>query len=485
MILEEHSIFGYLCRREICKAEAMSDFPYTDRFTVNRSIPETGRDRAEILDELSFMSNEEDKAWEGGQISGSYYCGDHEHYDFLTQAFDKFAHVNALQRDVCPSATKFEGEIIAMTLDLMHGEAITDTTPGGIVTSGGTGSIIHSLLAYRDHAKQTKGITQPNIVKPETAHPAFDKGCHLFGIEMRVAPVDATTGVVNPADMAALIDDNTVVIIGSACNYGYGTIDPIEELGQLALDRGVGLHVDGCLGGFILPWGRELGYDIPLFDFRVPGVTSISADTHKYGYGFKGSSVILFRDTAVRNAQYFFLTDWTGGKYCSPGIDGSRSTGLLAATWAAMVTYGKQGYIDKAREIFSTADAMKEAVESHEELRIIGDPTFCFSFTSDQFDIYHVNDFMRLRGWRFNGQQYPNAIHMAVTGPQTQDGVVDRFRADLAEAVPYAIERKDEPAASGAVYGGVAGGMTDEADEFIKMVMADMMDTQQSVPPLG
>lgn len=462
----------------------MSDFPYADRFPIHRSIPDVGRDRSEILDELTFMSNEEDKSWEGGQISGSYYCGDHEHYDFLTQAFDKFAHVNALQRDVCPSATKFEGEIIAMTLDLMHGEAITDSEPGGIVTSGGTGSIIHALLAYRDHAKQTRGITQPNIVKPETAHPAFDKGCHLFGIEMRVAPVDATTGVVNPADMAALIDDNTVAIIGSACNYGYGTIDPIEELGQLALDRGVGLHVDGCLGGFILPWGRELGYDIPLFDFRVPGVTSISADTHKYGYGFKGSSVILFRDKAVRNAQYFYLTDWTGGKYCSPGIDGSRSTGLLAATWAAMVTYGKQGYIDKAREIFATADAMKEAVLSHEELRIIGEPTFCFSFTSDQFDIYHVNDFMRLRGWRFNGQQYPNAIHMAVTGPQTQEGVVERFQADLAEAVPYALERKDEAAASGAVYGGVAGGMTDEADEFIKMVMADMMDTQQSVPPL-
>ena len=462
----------------------MSDFPYADRFPVNRAIPDEGRDRSEVLDELRQMADEEDRTWESGQISGSYYCGDHGHYEFMTEAFGLFAHVNALQRDVCPSATKFEGEIIAMTLDMLHAEAITDTTPGGLVSSGGTGSIVHALLAYRDHARTHRGITNPNVVKPETAHPAFDKGCHLFGIELRRAPVDPVTATVDVAIVADLIDENTIAIIGSACNYGYGTVDPIEELGRLALERGVGLHVDGCLGGFILPWGRELGYDIPLFDFRVPGVTTISADTHKYGYGLKGTSVLAFRDKELRNSQYFFLTDWTGGKYCSPGMDGSRSTGLLAATWSSMVTYGKDGYLRTAEKIFATAAKMQDAVRTHPELRIIGSPTFCFSFTSDEFDIYHVNDFMRLRGWRFNGQQYPNAIHMAVTGPQTQDGVAERFAADLAEAVPYALERKDEPAGSAALYGGVAGGLTDEADEFIRMVMAQMMDVQQSVPPL-
>jgi glutamate/tyrosine decarboxylase-like PLP-dependent enzyme len=164
-------------------------------------------------------------------------------------------------------------------------------------------------------------------------------------------------------------------------------------------------------------------------------------------------------------------------------MDGSRSNGLLAATWASMVTNGKDGYRAKAEQIFATAAAMQEAVRSHAELRIIGSPTFCFSFTADEFDIYHVNDFMRLRGWRFNGQQYPNAIHMAVTGPQTQPGVAERFTTDLAEAVAYAVDHKDEAAGSAAVYGGVSGGLTDEADEFIRMVMADMMDTQQSVPP--
>ena len=463
----------------------MSYYPYTDRFEVHRSIPDQGVPRDQVLAELQQIAAEEDGSWESGQISGSYYCGDHGHYDHMNQVFGLFAHVNALQRDVCPSATKFTGEIIAMTLDLFHGDAVEGTTPGGIVTSGGTGSILHALLAYRDHAQQTRGITRPNVVKPETAHAAFDKGSHLFGIEVRRVPVDPETATVRPEDVAAAIDGNTVAIIGSACNYGYGTVDPIPELGALALERGVGLHVDACLGGFILPWGQELGYDIPLFDFRVPGVTSISADTHKYGYGFKGSSVVLFRDVAVRNAQYFYLTDWTGGKYCSPGIEGSTSNGLLAATWASLLDYGKDGYRKVAKAIFGTADAMQDAVRSHGELRIIGKPTFCFSFTSDVFDIYHVNDFMKLRGWRFNGQQYPNAIHMAVTGPQTQPGVAEKFAADLDEAVAYAVEKKDEPAGSAAIYGGVAGGLTDEADDFIRAVMADMMDHQQSVPPAG
>ena len=278
------------------------------------------------------------------------------------------------------------------------------------------------------------------------------------------------------------IDDQTVALIGSACNYGYGTVDPIAALSDVALEHGVGLHVDGCLGGFILPFGQELGYEIPVFDYRIPGVTSISADTHKYGYAFKGSSTLTFRDKSVRNAQYFYLTGWSGGKYCSPGMEGSRSGGIIAATWAAMVQLGRSGYRRYAEQIFATSATMQEAVRSHPELRIIGTPTFLFSFTSDEFDIYHVNDFMRGRGWRFNGQQYPNALHMAVTRPQTQAGVAEAFAADLDEAVAYATDHAGEAPESGAVYGGVVGGMNDEADEFIKMVMADMMDSQQAIP---
>lgn len=460
----------------------MASYPYEDRFAVNRKLPEVGRPRGEILAELAAMAEEEDAFWETGKCSGTMYCGDHDHYAFMNEAFGRFAHVNALQRDMCPSQTKFEAEIIAMTLDVLNGSAVTDSTPVGVVTTGGTGSILHAVLAYREHAAQTRGVTSPNVIKPETAHPAFDKACHLFGIELRKAPVDPTSTQVDVDWVAANIDANTVVLIGSACNYGYGTVDPMADLSDLALQHGVGLHVDSCLGGFILPFGQRLGYDVPIYDYRLPGVTSISADTHKYGYAFKGSSVCTFRDKALRNAQYFFLTDWSGGKYCSPGIEGSRSGGLLAATWAAMVSFGWEGYLRYAKAIFETSAAMQTAVRSHSELRMLGDPTFLFSFTSDDFDVYHVNDFMRPRGWRFNGQQYPNALHMAVTRPQTQAGVAEAFAADLAEAVEYAIQHKGEPAKSGAIYGGVAGGMTSDADEFIRAVMAEMMDEQQAIP---
>jgi len=459
-----------------------SVYPYTDRYDVLRGMPSEGRSREAIVSELSQLAAEEDKAWEGGQCSGTMYCGDHDHYEFMGDVYKLFAHVNVLQRDICPSATKFEGEIIAMTLDMLHGDAVIDTEPGGLVTSGGSDSILHAMYAYRESARERRQVTNPNVIKAETGHAAFDKACHLLGIELRVAPIDPVTTQADVDWMRDHIDGNTVALVGSACNYGYGTVDPIEQMGQIALERGIGLHVDGCLGGFILPWGQELGYDIGLFDFRIPGVTTISADTHKYAYGFKGTSVLAFRDIDLRRDQYFFLTDWSGGKYCSPGIAGSRSGGLLAATWAGIVSVGREGYLGYAKAIFETAFAMQDAVKSHAELVLMGDPTFCFSFRSDDFDIYHVNDFMRMRGWRFNGQQYPNAIHMAVTRPQTQPGVVERFADDLAEAVTYAKEHADEPPKSASIYGGVEGGMNDEADEFIRNVMADMLDKHQGLP---
>jgi glutamate/tyrosine decarboxylase-like PLP-dependent enzyme len=408
------------------------------------------------------------------------YCGDHGHYDFLNEAFSYFSYVNSLQRDMCPSSTKFEAEVIAMTLDMLNASALSDSSAVGLVTSGGSGSIAHAILAYREY--KTDKVGRPNVIKPETAHPAFDKACHLFGVELRVAPIDPITTQVDTDWVKKNIDKNTVALIGSACNYGYGTIDPITELGQIALEHEIGLHVDGCLGGFILPFGRELGYDIAPFDFAVPGVTTISADTHKYGYALKGTSVLCFADQALRNSQYFYQPDWSGGKYCSPGMDGSRSAGLLAATWAAMVQLGRSGYRGYAEQIFATSRSMQEVILSHDSLRILGNPSFLFSFTSDEFDVYHVNDFLRTKGWRLNGQQYPNALHMAVTRPQTQPGVVERWRTDIADAVEYAQNHAGEKPKSGAVYGGVEGGPNDEADAFIKMFMAAMMDQQSSIP---
>jgi glutamate/tyrosine decarboxylase-like PLP-dependent enzyme len=458
----------------------VSKFPYYDEYEVHRTMPEEGTARAEILAMMSEMAARENVVWENGHCSGTMYCGDHDHYDFLNDAFSNFSYVNTLQRDMCPSATKFEAEIIAMTLDLLGADSLEGKKPGGLVTSGGSGSIAHAVLAYREGNPK---VEHANIIKPETAHPAFAKAGHLFGVDMKIAPVDPATLQVDLEWVRANIDQNTVALVGSAPNYGYGTLDPITELGAIALEHEIGLHVDGCLGGFLLPFGRELGYDIAAFDFSVPGVTTISADTHKYGYALKGTSVLAFADQSLRNAQYFYLTDWSGGKYCSPGMDGSRSGGLLAATWAAMISLGRAGYRRYAKDIFETSAAMQDAIRTHPSLRLMGSPSFLFSVTSDEFDIYLVNDFLRTRGWRMNGQQYPNAIHMAVTRPQTQPGVVERWSLDLADAVEYAQAHRDKAAKSGAIYGGVVGGMSAEADEFIRAVMADMMDQQASIPP--
>jgi len=461
-------------------------YPYADEYGVLRAFPEKGTPREEILAQVEAMATKEDKAWEGGQCSGTMYCGDHEHYAFLNKVFGYYSHVNSIQRDMCLSMNRFESEIIAMSLDMLHGEAVPLHHPGekacGAIGSGGTESILNAMLVYRDKAKAERGITAPEMIMPDTAHAAFVKAGHLFNIKVILAPVHPDTTQVDLDFVKAHINDNTIALVGSAGNYPYGTIDPIEKLSEIALDRNIGLHVDGCLGGFILPWGQRLGYDIPVFDFRLPGVTSISADTHKYGYGLKGTSVILYRDKTFRQYQYFTWTDWKGGAYASNGLPGSRSGGLIAATWASMVSLGQEGYLMYAKAIFETAFTMQDAVKRHPELKLMGKPTWCYSITSDAFNIYHVNDFMKTRGWRFNGQQKPPAIHMCVTRPQTQPGVAEKFAADLAEAVAYAKNPPQENPKSGGIYGGGAEGMNADDTEFVRMFLIGAMDAMSEYP---
>ncbi len=255
-----------------------------------------------------------------------------------------------------PSATRFEGEIIAMTGDMLHAPLLESGAPCGVLTSGGTESLMNPLLVYREWGRE-RGITAPNVVLPVTAHPALAKGAHYFGIELRKAEV-TDLFVADMASVRSLVDENTVALVGSAGTYPHGLVDPIDEMSALAVERGINLHVDGCLGGFILAWGEELGYPVPMFDFRLPGVTSISADTHKYGFSLKGSSVLLYRSAELRRLQYFIVPDWPGGLYTSPGMSGSRSGGIIAAAWAAMVGLGREGYLAIAGEIFSTAAAL-------------------------------------------------------------------------------------------------------------------------------
>jgi glutamate/tyrosine decarboxylase-like PLP-dependent enzyme len=379
--------------------------------------------------------------------------------------------------------SRFESEIIAMTLDMLHADAVTGHHPGerpcGVLGSGGTESILNAVFAYRDLA-QERGVSRPVMICPDTAHPAFTKAAHLFGLDVVVAPTDPTSTQVDVEFVRAAIDDRTALVVASAGNYPYGTIDPIAALSEVVLDTGTYLHVDGCLGGWILPWGQDLGYpNIGVFDYRLPGVSSISADTHKYGYGLKGTSVLTWRDTELRRHHYFAQPDWKGGLYASPTMAGSRSGGLIASTWAAMVHLGRKGYRDRARRIFDTAFAMQEAVLSHPELHLMGAPTFCFSFTSAELDIYHVNDAMAERGWRFNGQQNPAALHLAVTGPQLQPGLVETFTQDLADAVAYARTPGLGQPRSAAIYGvgsGVDGGLAALPPEALTGLIGMFLD---------
>jgi glutamate/tyrosine decarboxylase-like PLP-dependent enzyme len=449
--------------------------PYADRYEVHATLPDAGVPREQILAELREMSTEEDRRGDTGRVSGSIYSGDHDHYHFLTEAFGFYGHANVLQRDMYPSATKLEAEIISMTADMLHG----DDTTSGLVTSGGTESLVTAMLTYREWGRNVKGIERPRIIMPVTAHPAHDKGCHYFGIELVKAPV-TDDFVVDLDFVRDHITPDTVALVGTAGTYPHGLIDPITELGRLALEHEIGLHVDGCLGGFILPWADGLGYPVTPFDFAVPGVTSISADTHKYGYALKGSSVLLFKPKELRRNQYMIMDTWPGGAYASPSMGGSRSGGLIAATWAAMLNLGKEGYRAIAGDIFRTAAAIKEAVRSQPELILIGDSVFNVSFRSDELDIFHVNDGLADRGWRMNGLQLPPALHFCVTRPNTQPGVVEAFAVDLAAAVEYAKDPPRPMPRSGAMYG--AGGVTPDRTK-IRSGIADRLDAMHELGP--
>ena len=449
-------------------------YPYGKTTKAYRRVPAEPVDHAALLAEIAAMAHAEDAIGDSGTVSGSLYCGDHEHYHFLGEVFDLYSHANALQRDMYPSATKFEGEIIAMTSDLLHGTGV------GVVTGGGSESLITSLYSYREYARATRGVTSPNVVMPVTAHVALDKGAHWMNIEMRHAPLTGAY-LADVAAMEALVDDQTIALVGSAGNYAHGLIDPIAEIAALAHSRGIGMHVDGCLGGWLLPWVERLGYDVPPWDFRVKGVTSISADTHKYGYALKGSSVLLYRDKDLRKRQYFTYPDWPGGLYVSPGFAGSRSGGILASTWAALVATGESGYIAAADAIMRTATTIKEGIRAMPELEVIGDPLFLVAFKpAADLDIYLINDSLIAQGWRMIALQYPPALHFCVTRPNTAPGLAEAFLEALRSGVAYATENKGKKARSGAVYG---FGGTSLGTEMVKFTMVRVLDAFHDTAP--
>jgi len=421
--------------------------PYKGSYQAFSKLPVRGRDREEILQEMESLRGREESQWKDGFVSGAVYHGDEMHIQFLNQIYALNSQSNPLHADVWPSTTKFEAEIVAMTAAMLNGESAC-----GTLSSGGTESIMLAMKTYRDWARDTKGITHPEMIAPVTAHAAFDKASQYFGIKMVKIPVDANSRAdVNSVRRA--INRNTVVIVGSAPSFPHGAIDPIAEMSELARSHNIGFHTDACLGGFVLPWAERLGYNVPGFDFRLPGVTSISVDTHKYGYAAKGTSVILYRSRELRHYQYYTTSEWPGGLYFSPTFAGSRPGALSAACWAALTSMGEQGYLDATKKILATADYLKTGIRQIPELRIIGDPLFVIAFASDSLDIYKVLETMSHKKWSLNGLHKPSCMHIALTLRHAEPGVKERFLSDLKSAVEHVKSHPEEKGNMAPVYG--------------------------------
>ncbi len=340
-----------------------------------------------------------------------YFAG-YDVLEVLREAYNMYFSENALNPTAFPSLRRYENETVAMTAELLNG----DDKVRGNMTSGGTESILLAVKTARDYAlAKNPNLANPEIIVPISAHPAFDKAAHFLGIKIKHIETDKNSRAI-PEKMEEAITENTVLLVASAPSYPHGVLDPIEEIGKIAEKHGILFHVDACIGGFMLPFLEKAGYAVPPFDFRVPGVTSISADIHKYGYAAKGASVILYRNKEIRKHQFFVYTEWTGGIYGSPGVLGTRSGGSIAAAWAVWNYLGEEGYLKLAVKTKETTDKIIRAIrEEIPELKIIGDPVMTiFAVTSDEVDIYAVGDELSAMGYHLDRQQFPPSLHFTL-----------------------------------------------------------------------
>ena len=408
------------------------------------TFPTRSRSVDEVLAEMRAR-RDRDADWRGGRTFSLVYHPDDDELDRLQEAVAlEYLHENALNPFAFPSLTEMDAEVVSWGADLVHG-------PGhGRLTSGGTESIFLAVQTMRDHAREERGIAEPVLLTAETAHPAFAKACKYLDVEHRRVPV-TDDGRADAAAMAAAIDDRTGMIVGSAPCYPYGVIDPIPALAGAAAEAGVLCHVDACLGGFLLPFWERIGEDVAPWDFRVDGVTSLSADVHKYGWTFKGASLVLYRDEALLKKQFFLYDDWPGGLYGSATTAGTRAGAPIAAAWATMRHLGEPGYLRLAEQLRDTVVAFRDGVAGIEGLRLTHEPDLSlFEFTGDGdgVDIGAVGDVMDDRGWHLDRQQ--GGLHLMLW--PYHGHVVDQFLADLRDAVAHHGDSRGV----GASYGGIA-----------------------------
>jgi len=446
--------------------------PYKNTFKSHTHLPQTPLKRDDIICQILEMNTMEEDKWKKGYVSGAVYHGNQEHIEFLNKVYAITSQSNPLHSDLWPSASKFESEIIEMTATMLSSEK-TDDPICGTVTSGGTESILLAMKTYRDFARVKQNIKKPELIVPVTAHAAFDKACQYFNIKMRHIPVNEHF----QADISRIkksINKNTIAIVGSAPSFPHGTVDPIEEMSAIALENNIGFHTDACLGGFVLPFAEKLGFNVPLFDFRLKGVTSMSADTHKYGYSAKGTSVVMYRSEELRHFQYYTITDWPGGLYFSPTFAGSRPGALSAACWASMLSIGEKGYLEATRKIMDAANEIKQGINDIPELYILGKPLWVIAFASRELNIYRILDEMALKGWSLNGLHKPSCVHIAITLRHTREGVCQRFIKDLKQAVKTVKTTPDMKKGMAPVYGMAA---TLPARGIVSDILKKYLDT--------
>ncbi len=397
-------------------------------------IPQHGLAKDEILARLAAFK-EQDLDWASGKVLGYTYDPGAGARDVTADAYRLFLSENMLDPTTYPSVLKLEREVVGMVAELLRG----DDNVVGSFTTGGTESILLAVKTARDMARAERGITEPEMILPLTGHPAFKKAGQYFGVKPVVTPFDPETFRADVAAMRDAVTDNTILLVGSAPGYAQGVIDPIAEIGELAQEKGLLFHVDGCVGGIQLSLMRRMGgYDVPDFDFTVPGVTSISADLHKYGYAAKGASVVLYRHKGIRKFQIFACTSSTTYVIINPTALSSRTAGPLAGAWAVMHYLGESGYQEMIREVMGTTKRMVDGVNATADLRVLGEPQISmFSMTSDTLNIYQLADVMAKRGWYLQPQLStplsPANLHISVNANTTP--LVDAFLSDLRASI--------------------------------------------------
>ncbi len=406
-------------------------------------IPEHGSDAKELL-ALIEQRHAEDIDWRGGRaFSLVYNVDDHAHEELIEQVALRYIHDNALNPFKYPSVLQMELDVISMACQLLGTEP-----NAGSMSSGGTESIFLAVQVARDHSRQVRGIAEPQLLTPSTAHPAFAKAAKYLDLEHILVPV-GDDGRADVAATEAAITERTGLIVGSAPCYPYGVIDDIPALAGLALERDILFHTDACLGGWILPWWERLGEEVAPWDFRVPGVTSISADIHKYGYTFKGASTVLYKSRELLQHQFFWYDDWPGGLYASGTAAGTRSAAPIAGAWAAINHLGEDGYLRLTEIVRDTTRKMQAGIEAIDGLEISHAPDLSlFEIGSSTLDIGAVGDVMDDRGWNLDRQQ--GGLHLMLSPYHAR--IADQFLADLAAAAATTEASRGKEAS----YGGLA-----------------------------